>query len=1251
MPLKDKKRKWKFAVDRGGTFTDVVALDPDGEFHTEKLLSSGPGYDDPCIEGIRRVMGLKAHTPLPAESISSIRFGTTAATNALLERKGGRTALFITKGFRDLLAIGYQSRPDIFALCIEKSAQLYTEVIEVDERIGPGGDLVKGIDLDGLEDEAVRIKDRVDAAAVVFMHSWKDPAHELKCGGVLERIGFKRVHLSHRAVNLIRIVTRGQSVMVDAYLSPVMALYLEGIKKYTGSIPIEFIESSGGLVSPGSFKGRGAVFSGPAGGVIATGAVARGSGAGGVIGFDMGGTSTDVSRYDGLLEKVYEQSVGGIELQGEALKIVTIASGGGSILWFDGRRMRVGPESAGARPGPACYGFGGPLTITDANLLTGRISKEFFPETFGPNGRSPIDPDVVRWEFKALAREINASIGTNGAVMTPEEAALGFLDIANEKMALAIKEISVSKGFDAREYALVSFGGAGPQHACAIAERLGMREILFHPLGGLMSAYGIGLARPAKRSSKTVLLEYNAESHMVLASILDGMLKETVPAEWSEGVLKRMEVDLRPLGADTCLTIEFTGYEATRALFEESYKRLFGFFLEKTLIEAVNLRLEVGKTGDYFPAYRPAAGPAGPRGGDVAPGPEKDLEPHSFRKVIYHGAELEAPVYVRDSLPRSFNVKGPAILVDEYSSLVIDPGFEAVPAGLAGPAGPACDGLVVVKRVSSEKACLQKRDEGQRAAAGEAGPDPVLLEVFNNLFMGVATEMGHVLKMTAHSVNIKERLDFSCAVFDAAGDLVASAQHIPVHLGAMSDIVRAIMEDKGASMLPGDVYVSNNPFRGGTHLPDVTVIEPVFSESGTVIFFVAARGHHADIGGKTPGSLPPVASHIDEEGVLLDGVLILRDGTFRERELRGILSAHKYPARNPDERISDIRAQMASCTRGVDELNAIIERYGLDTVSLYMGYIQENAEYAVKRALYGFLAGARHAVPEAGFEAGFADALDDSTPIKVKITIKGGKNPPETLSACIDFTGTGREHARDNLNAPLPVTRSAVLYVLKTLIEADIPLNSGCLKPVEIIVPEGSLLNPAYPAPVASGNVETSQRVVDVLLGALGIAAASQGTMNNLLFEVSGETPYYETIAGGSGAMDNCGGASGVQVHMTNTRITDPEVLEFRHPGVRLERFSLRRGSGGKGEFTGGDGVVREIRFLKPAEVSIISERRVRAPYGLNGGSSGKRGENLLKKADGETVRLAHRAFLHVKEGESIIIKTPGGGGYGKKAD
>jgi 5-oxoprolinase (ATP-hydrolysing) len=778
-----------------------------------------------------------------------------------------------------------------------------------------------------------------------------------------------------------------------------------------------------------------------------------------------------------------------------------------------------------------------------------------------------------------------------------------------------------------------------------------MREILFHPLGGLMSAYGIGLARPAKRSSKTVLLEYSADSHTVLASILDEMVKETVPAEWSEGVLKRMEVDLRPLGADTCLTIEFTGYETTRALFEETYKKLFGFFPGKTLIEAVNLRLEVGRVGDYFPAYRPA-GPAGPAGRNVASGPDKDIEPHSFRKVIYHGTELEAPVYVRGALPHSFKVMGPAILVDEYSSLVIDPGFEA---GLAGPAGPACDGIVVVKRVASEKACLQKRAEGPRggAAAGVAArPDPVLLEVFNNLFMGVATEMGHVLQMTAHSVNIKERLDFSCALFDANADLVASAQHIPVHIGAMSDIVRAIMEDKGGGMAPGDVYVSNNPFRGGTHLPDVTVIEPVFSESGEIIFFVAARGHHADIGGKTPGSLPPVCSHIDEEGVLLDGVLILRDGRFRERELRDILSTHKYPARNPDERISDIKAQMASCSRGVDELNAIIDRYGLDTVSLYMGYIQENAEYAVKRALYGFLTDAGFpGAPGSRFESGFADALDDGTPIKVKVTIKSGKNPPETLSACIDFTGTGPWHASDNLNAPLPVTRSAVLYVLKTLIEADIPLNSGCLKPVEIIVPEGSLLNPAYPAPVGSGNVETSQRVVDVLLGALGIAAASQGTMNNLLFEVHGETPYYETIAGGSGAMDNCEGASGVQVHMTNTRITDPEVLEFRHPGVRLERFSLRRGSGGKGEFAGGDGVVREIRFLKPATVSIISERRVRAPYGLNGGSSGKRGENLLKRADGEMVRLGHRAFVHVKEGESVIIKTPGGGGYGKKAD
>ncbi len=1216
----DKERSggWRFAVDRGGTFTDVVAVDPDGGFHTLKLLSGSTAYGDPCIEGIRRIMGIPPGGMLPQDRIDSIRFGTTVATNALLERKGARVVLFITRGLGDLLEIGCQSRPDIFSLCIEKPSLLYAAVVEVDERIGPDGSVVREIDEDRLRADAERMAGSVDAAAVVFMHSWKNPRHELLCGDIIRRCGIRDVFLSHRSANLVKIVTRGQSTMVDAYLGPVMESYLRGIRKETGDIPVKFIESAGTLAPPRSFKGKGAVFSGPAGGVVAVAEVARCAGLKGAIGFDMGGTSTDVSRYDGEFEKIYEQRVGGVEIQGEALNITTVASGGGSILWFDGQRMRVGPESAGARPGPASYGLGGPLTVTDANLITGRIVPEFFPRTFGPSGDSALDSGVVQERFKELAARINASTGGG---LGPEEAALGFIEIANEKMALAIKEISVARGYDVREYALVTFGGAGGQHACAIAGALGMKRIIHHPLGGLMSAYGIGLARQAERASRTVLVEYTRSSHAELAAVFEEMEKETVPRGWNGGFSVRREIDLRPRGAESALTVEFSGYEETLGRFRKRHERLFGFVPGDGPVEAVNLRIEVSRTEDFFPPYRGMAGRTGKRTGG----------PVFYRDIFYRGGAVSAPVYRWEDLRCGQRLEGPAVIVDAHSTLVVDPGFAAVEDER---------GFIVVEEATGEGSA------GTAVGTKETPvePDPVLLEVFNNIFSGVAAQMGFTLRNTAHSVNMKERLDFSCAVFDAAGGLVAGAQHIPVHIGAMAESVKAVMEDRRGEMRPGDVFLTNNPYCGGSHLPDMTVVEPVFSADGELIFVVASRGHHADIGGVTPGSLPPEAAHIDEEGVLVDGLLVRRDGVFREKELRRALTSHRYPARNIEERISDIMAQMASCSRGVKELKAVIERYGWDTVRAYMGHVQENAAYAVRRALQRFLGNRR------SLDLCFEDALDDGTPLKVRVTVEAGPRPPHTVRATFDFTGTGPMHTHDNLNAPTSVTRSAVLYVLRAVTREDIPLNGGCLEPVRIIIPEGTLLNPLYPAPVGSGNVETSQRVVDVVLGALGVAAASQGTMNNLLFEVEGEPPYYETIGGGAGAVEGCRGASGVQVHMTNTRITDPEVLEFRHPGVRLERFAVRRGSGGEGRYPGGDGLVREVRFLRPAKVSIISERRVRAPYGLVGGGCGRKGKNLLKKADGTTRKLGHRVFLEVESGDSIVIETPGGGGYGRKA-
>ncbi len=1210
--VKKPGAKWKFAVDRGGTFTDVIGVDPHGRLHALKILSSSPDYGDPSIEGIRRILGLSSGEPLPAERIGAIRFGTTVATNALLERKGGRVALFITRGFADLLDIGHQSRPDIFSLCTRKTPPLYSIVCEVKERIDHEGKVVEELDIEDLEERIASIEgEDLDAVAVVFLNSYRNAAHELLCGRILRQRGFGNVFLSHRTMNLIKVVTRGQSTVVDAYLSPVLGSYVDSIKTATAGIPIEFIQSSGGLCPPGRFRGKDAVLSGPAGGVVAVARLAEDMGLKGAIGFDMGGTSTDVSRYEGDFERVYETKVGGIEFQAEMLNIMTVASGGGSVLWFDGQKMKVGPDSAGASPGPACYGFGGPLTLTDANLLTGRLATDFFPETFGPDRRSPLHRDDAAGALQDLTEEINRA---SKRELTPVEAALGFLRIANEKMAAAIKEISVSRGFDVREYALVCFGGAGGQHACEVASLLGMETVLFHPLGGLLSALGTGLARPERKVSLTVLERYDGDSHRDFLKRFGEMeagLEDENPA--GTPVTVRRLIDLRVEGTDTFLTVPFRDYEETAASFRRRYERIFGFCPPRSPLEAVNLRVEAREERALLTSLH-----AGPSAGDRA------CKPLSRQEIHYPDGPVEAPIYPMEALSPGRVIKGPCLVADRHSTFVIDPGFEAC---------------------LTERGVITARRTGRRsrwAGPAASGPDPVLLEVFNNTFSGIAAEMGWTLKNTAHSVNIKERLDFSCAVFDAGGDLVANAPHIPVHLGSMADTVKAVISDRRGDMKPGDVYLTNNPYKGGSHLPDMTVICPVFSDEGEVLFYTAARGHHSDMGGGTPGSMPPMAGHIEEEGIVVDNFLLVREGVFREEEITSVLGGHSSPARNLRERLSDLRAQIAACRKGATELVGLIGRYGWSTVRDYMGYIQQNAEYAVKEALHRFLGG------KDTFESSFEDRLDDGTPLRVRIRIEGGTNPPETVRAVIDFTGTGAQHLEDNLNAPRSVTNSAVLYVLRALTAADIPLNSGCLKAVEIIIPPSTILSPDHPAPVASGNVETSQRVVDLLLGALGVAGASQGTMNNLLFEAGGSPPYYETIAGGSGAVEGCPGAAGVQVHMTNTRMTDPEVLESRHPEIRLRRFTLRKGSGGEGLYRGGDGVIREVLFLEPATVSVISERRVHPPYGMAGGEPGRRGVNLVRRADGKIKKLPHRFTLTLDRGDSIIIKTPGGGGYGQ---
>jgi 5-oxoprolinase (ATP-hydrolysing) len=1196
--------KWRFAVDTGGTFTDVVGLAPQGTFHVMKLLSRSPEYEDASIEGIRRMLGLGPGEALPAHAVHAVRFGTTVATNALLERKGSAVGLIITRGLGDLLEIGHQSRPDIFSLCVHKPSVLYDEIIEVDERIGPEGHveaaLTPGSLLAGME----RLRGKgIETVAVVLMHAWRNPAHEILAGEILREGGFKDVFLSHQAKNLIKIIGRGQTCLLDAYLSTALGMYITGIREKTGPIPVEFMKSSGSLTEPDAFRGHEAILSGPAGGVVAVAGIAGELGLAGAVGFDMGGTSTDVSRYDGALEFVHERDIGGIEFQAEMLNVVTIASGGGSALWFDGERLRVGPESAGADPGPASYALGGPPAVTDANLLTGRILPEFLPRTFGPRRNMPLQPARAREALHALSREVDPTGGKDTV-----ELALGFLRVVNEQMAMAIKEISVSKGYDVRDYALVCFGGAGGQHACEVASILDMNTILYHPLGGVMSAYGIGLANPSLRTERSVLMPWeDASDHRLEARF------EEISWEFSSrgAVHLKKELDIRPAGTDAFLSIPFEGMESTARRFREEYVRRFGFFPENAELEIVNLRLELTEAKDFFPAYK-GAGPA-----------TESPAPLATQKVLYPEGHREAPVYDAGGIPPRLCIPGPALLVDKHSTFVVDPGFDAM---------ADAKGIIRVTRSSSK---------AKRAHLSGGRPDPVLLEVFNNTFRNVATEMGHTLQNTANSVNIKERLDFSCALFDREGDLVANAPHIPVHLGSMGDTVREIARENRGGMRDGDMYLTNNPHRGGSHLPDVTVVCPVFSDDGEILFYTAARGHHADVGGKTPGSMPPEAAHISEEGVVIDNFLLLRGGTFREAELLSLLAAHPWPVRNPGERVLDLKAQAAACRKGVAEIQRIISRYGLETVREYMGHVQNNAERALRRALNAFLKG------KDVFRGAFRDSLDDGTPVSVNITVSAGEDPPSTVRAVVDFAGTGAEHAADNLNAPLSVTRSAVLYVLRVITGEDLPLNGGCLRPVEIRVPAGSLLNPSASRAVSSGNVETSQRVVDVLLGALGAAAASQGTMNNLLFEVEGETPYYETIAGGSGASPGCPGASAVQVHMTNTRMTDPEVLEQWHPGLRLRRFAVRRGSGGTGAYRGGDGVIREIQFVRPATVSLISERRVTKPYGLEGGGPGSSGRNLHRRTDGRVTELPHRVSMSLKAAESIVIETPGGGGYG----
>ena len=1207
--------KWDFWIDRGGTFTDVVARDGDGRIHVRKLLSEDPEhYDDAALAAIRQLLGVAdANGAIPADRIRTVKMGTTVATNALLERRGAPVCLITTRGFADLLEIGYQDRPDIFALRVVKPSQIVAERIEADERVLADGAVRRPPDLDRLRAELQAARERgIRSAAVVLLHSYAYPRHERLIGCLAEEVGFSHVSLSHQVSGEIKAVARGSTTAVDAYLTPILRDYVAGVRSPLGpAVELRFMQSHGGLVDADRFTGASAILSGPAAGVVACGHVADLAGLGKVVGFDMGGTSTDVSRYDGRYERVFETTTAGVRIQAPMMSINTIAAGGGSILGYVDGRMRVGPASAGANPGPACYRRGGPPAVTDANAVLGRISPRHFPACFGPHADQPIDVGASRAALAGIAEAVRSETGRE---MSVEEVAAGFVRITNESMVSAIRQISVARGYDVREYALVCFGGAGAQHACAMADALGIRTILLHPLAGVLSAYGMGLADVIETAVQAVLEPLTAETAARLDERFARMEAAAGDAMRRQGfgddrIEHARSLDLRYEGVDAYLNVPLATGADARECFEALHRQFFGFDKPGHPVEVVNVRLETrGRTAKPEEPLLEAADH------DVDDSLAFDSTVIHFEHVGPEGRRALRPtptcVYRRADLRPGARLDGPAMIVEDVSTVIVDPGWQAC----------------VSRR---GHLVLTARTEPVRRERAGTQRDPVILEVFNNLFMSIAEQMGIALSKVSHSTNIKERLDFSCALFDAEGNLVANAQHIPVHLGAMGESVRALAASKGDSIRPGDVYVTNDPYHGGSHLPDVTVITPVFSPAGRRTFFVASRGHHADIGGVAPGSMPPDTRTIDEEGVLIHEFLLVSKGRLREREFVELLSGGPHPARNIRERLGDVQAAVAANAAGVRLLGELIERYGLDVVTAYMRHVRDNAAEAM-RAVLGELPDGEHS---------FEDFLDDGSRIAVTVRIKGDR-------ATVDFAGTGPQ-VPGNLNAPRAVVTAAVLYVFRTLIPRPVPLNSGCLEPIEIIVPPGSLLDPRPPAAVAGGNVETSMRITDVLYGALGKLAAGQGTMNNLTF--GGDSlAYYETICGGEGAGFGFDGADAVHVRMTNTRITDPEVIERRYP-VLVRSFSVRAGSGGAGVWRGGHGVRREIEFLEPMRAAILSERRTRAPFGLNGGASGQPGRNLLIR-EGRTEELPGKAGLRVRAGDVLAVETPGGGGYNPSA-
>jgi 5-oxoprolinase (ATP-hydrolysing) len=1295
--MAEQTGRWQFWIDRGGTFTDIVAQRPDGQLIVHKLLSENPErYNDAPLQGIRDLLGVASNTTIPAEQIAVVKMGTTVATNALLERKGDRTVLLITKGFRDALRIGYQNRPDIFARHIILPDMLYERVIEVEERYSAQGE-----ELLPLADAPLRhsLQDAYDAGirscAIVFLHGYRYHQHEQQAAELAKAIGFTQVSVSHQVSPLMKLISRGDTTVVDAYLSPILRRYVDRIASELGitspslAPTLMFMQSNGGLTDAHLFQGKDSILSGPAGGVVGAVQASTRAGFTQIIGFDMGGTSTDVSHFNGTYERAFETEVAGVRLRAPMMSIHTVAAGGGSILVFDGARYRVGPESAGANPGPACYRRNGPLTVTDCNVMVGKLHPEFFPQVFGLEGNQPLDAEVVRYKFAELTAEIQAKTGDS---RTPEQVATGFLSIAVDNMANAIKKISVQQGHDVSEYTLCCFGGAGGQHACLIADALGIQQIFLHPYAGVLSAYGMGLADLRSLRELAIETKLSVDTIHELQTKLKQLSTEARQEIQQQGLSDsqieiQQNVHLRYEGTDSSLVIQADTPETMKSQFEHLHNQRYGFTMpEKALIvEAVAVEA-IGKMS--IPEE-----PVLQRQTNTPP------EPIATVSMYTHNVWHSTPVFQRADLQPEDTIAGPAILIEPTGTNIVEPGWQAELSDrghlvLKKGAGSREWGVGNQEsEVGIEEFEKEGRDCRETPDLNPAlhspfptphSPDPVLLEIFNNLFMAIAEQMGFTLQNTSYSVNIKERLDFSCAIFDQHGQLVANAPHIPVHLGSMSKSVQSLITAKGNTLQPGDVYVLNNPYNGGTHLPDVTVITPVFiegiggqgagggdrefsygdasrtdgrkdeqargthpqfhalQEQATVLstqhsalstrsplplFYVASRGHHADIGGITPGSMPPNSTSIDQEGVLIDNFQLVEQGRFREAELVELLTAAAYPVRNPTQNLADLQAQIAANEKGVQELQKMVAHYGLEMVQAYMQHVQDNAEESVRRVI------------DVLKDGQFTYPADDGSQIQVKITIDRPNR-----SATIDFTGTSPQQPT-NFNAPSAVCKAAVLYVFRTLVDDAIPLNAGCLKPLNILIPEGCMLNPNYPAAVVAGNVEVSQAVTDALYGALGVLAGSQGTMNNFTFG-NDRHQYYETICGGSGAGEGFNGTDAVHTHMTNSRLTDPEVLEWRFP-VQLEQFEIRANSGGRGRYAGGNGVIRRIKFLEPMTAAILSSHRQVPPFGLKGGEPGVIGRNFVERSHRTIEPLGGKAEVEMNPGDVFVIETPGGGGYG----